>query len=251
MIRIVIPSHKRAGRVKAHTWLPGALICVPESQHDDYAKYHVESSLVCHPDSIIGIAQKRQWIYDNLADCMMVDDDCKGFYRIYDHQKFRREKRVSPERTIEIVNQTADLARSMGAHMFGWGHSVNPLHYDEFRFMRFGHGVTQAVGWLRGAKFHWPKITLECEDQYVNLLNAFYHRYMLIDKRFCFQFDLTPDLAGGMLEFRRANALSHHRESYEFMVRNFGSDVLQTVEKSPDPLNDDTYNFYVRLPYRV
>lgn len=69
-IAIVIPSHKRADRITTHKLLPNngnVYVCIPESQEKDYREKHPDMNILTHPDSIIGISPKRQWIYDKFG----------------------------------------------------------------------------------------------------------------------------------------------------------------------------------------
>ena len=59
-VSIVVPSHKRAGRVQADKCIANAIVCVPDSQYKDYKKAQPQFEYVAHPDSIKGLTAKRQ-----------------------------------------------------------------------------------------------------------------------------------------------------------------------------------------------
>ena len=61
IVKIVIPSYRRAGRVRALA-IPNSVVCVPQAEYDDYVANYGEDRVVAHPDSILGIGPKRQWI---------------------------------------------------------------------------------------------------------------------------------------------------------------------------------------------
>ena len=75
---VVCPTHGRAGQVLVLKLLPDIALVVAESQQPAYAEAHPEIELIVHPDSVRGIAPKRQWIVDTLGDVVMFDDDVTG-----------------------------------------------------------------------------------------------------------------------------------------------------------------------------
>ena len=74
-VAIVIPTHGRAGSVSTFKVFPMAILCVAESQEKLYREAYPDKEIVVHPDSIKGLASKRQWIYDYWGDVFQVDDD--------------------------------------------------------------------------------------------------------------------------------------------------------------------------------
>lgn len=81
--QIIVPSHKRAGKVITHHAVSGCKICIPESQKNDYLKFHSPSEIITHPDNIIGLFPKRQWILEQFPDVFMLDDDITEMRYMY------------------------------------------------------------------------------------------------------------------------------------------------------------------------
>ena len=81
-IKIVIPSHKRWDRILT-TKVVDAIVCIPESQEDMYKEHNPDVELVTHPDSVVGLTLKRQWIYEHFKNVLMLDDDITEFKRVY------------------------------------------------------------------------------------------------------------------------------------------------------------------------
>ena len=81
-VKIVIPSHRRADRVKTLGVAPGAILCVPKAQEGAYRKHNPGAELSAHPDDVIGLAAKRNWICERFGDVMMLDDDLTRFSRL-------------------------------------------------------------------------------------------------------------------------------------------------------------------------
>ena len=74
-LKIVIPSHKRHDRVLSKKLVTDPIICVAKSQRDIYREYNPECEIVCHPDSVVGLIPKRNWMAKHFGDLFMFDDD--------------------------------------------------------------------------------------------------------------------------------------------------------------------------------
>ena len=224
-IPIIIVSHKRAGSVTTHRIVPHALVCVPCSQAGEYLKHHREETLVVHPDSVVGLCAKRQWVYEKYGDVMMIDDDCVGMSRLHRPAGHPRRANATPQRTWEIMQATAETARNIGAYLFGFNVHAHPRTYVPGRPIRLG-GYSQwgFQGLLAGSKLWWPtNCTLPIDDYWICLLNMHFHRYAYYDMRFALQFRGTYTNPGGMSEFRKADS---EKKATEYLVQHFGRDVV-------------------------
>lgn len=74
-LRIVIPSHKRHDRVFAKYLVNDPIICVAKSQADLYKEFNPDCEIVTHPDDIIGLIPKRNWMAKHFRELFMLDDD--------------------------------------------------------------------------------------------------------------------------------------------------------------------------------
>ena len=72
--KIVIPSHKRHDRVFAKKLVNDPIICVAESQADLYQQFNPECEIVTHPDDVMGLIPKRNWMAKHFGDfsCLMM-----------------------------------------------------------------------------------------------------------------------------------------------------------------------------------
>jgi hypothetical protein len=254
-VQVVIVSHKRAGRVTTHRYVDKAKVCVPKAQFHDYARHHAKADLLVHPDGVVGLPAKRQWVYETVGDVFMLDDDCIGLFRIYRYKgrQSLRSQTASPGRVWEIIQACADTARQMGAYLYGFESHANPLTFDCLRpFCRGGYSPGGAIGLLAGSKLWWPAdTTLPIDDYWICLLNAYYHRFAWYDGRFAFGFKDTYRGAGGMAEYRVGDT---EREATAYLVKHFGSALKPKGQRRGDPATKRQRNPWSRtivMPYRV
>lgn len=232
-LEIIIVSHKRAGRVLTHKYIARAKICVPESQQAEYVKHHPADALLVHPDAVIGLPAKRQWIIENVQNVFMIDDDSMGMQRIWRPQGRKGiAALMKPDEARSAIEQCAATARELGAYMFGFNSHCAPMTYNGFRPFRFG-GYTPggAFGILEGSKLWFPNnTTLPIDDYWICLLNAYLHRYAWYDCRFAFAFKDTYIGRGGMAEYRADDA---EAKATEYLKRYFGEAIQpKTVNRN-------------------
>ena len=224
-IPILILSHKRAGRVTTHRHVAGARVLVPESQAAAYARHHPPGQIVTHPDSVVGLPAKRQWVLERYPSNFQLDDDCIGLYRVWRYRGAPVTAIAPPEVAAEVIQNAADTARQLEAYFFGFASHANPLTYREHRPFRFGgYSPAGAIGFLAGHRLWFPRdCTLPMDDYWVCLLNAYHHRYAWFDGRFAFGFKDTYTGRGGMAEFRAGGG---EEGATALLKRYFGAAVV-------------------------
>jgi hypothetical protein len=224
-VRLICPTHGRAGKMLVHKLLPDIALCVSESQAPLYKAAHPTSELVVHPDSIVGIGPKRQWIVDNVGACVQVDDDIVA---ISDVQAGVGEAiRVTDVKKIEaILERLMDMTEQMGIHVCGLSSYAHPAMYrpqNPFSLKQMiGSGV---MGVRPSEKIVWPEKTdLLNDDLYISALAMHYDRMVLTDLRYAAVAAKTWTSTGGMQSMRTMNAMAED-EKYLKMV--FGSDAIR------------------------
>lgn len=244
-IAVVIPSHKRAGRVITHRAVTGAVVCVPESQAAEYARAQPELVLVTHPDTVVGLPAKRNWIYDHFGDVLQLDDDISEMRRVYTGAK--ESIRVPPDVARAIIEETGRAARAAGAYLWGFATNPNPVTYSAFRPIRLTGYVTGcATGLLRGSKL-WYNSAIKCnEDYWISLLNAYHHRLIWKDTRFTFSQHDTFTATGGLAEFRDVDA---ERQDFELLQRCFGSEVVRLKKDTVLAKRKHPFQKAIKLPF--
>jgi hypothetical protein len=221
-IEIIIPSHKRAERVSTTQIVAGAILCVPESQADEYAKHNPDVEIVAHPDNIKGLPPKLEWIRRNFTNPFFIDDDVNDFRKLY-AEKGEKPTIEDSFMVREIIESTAFAARKAGAYLYGFNHSPMPEAYSGHKPIAMsGFIMGGATGLLSGSKlFFNPEMKLG-GDFWISLLNAYYHRKIWKDMRFCFTFKDTFTNPGGLSEFRNIEA---EKTKYEILKHYFGEAV--------------------------
>jgi hypothetical protein len=227
-VPVVVPTHLRAGDVHAMKAVRPVILCVAESQVPAYQEAYPMQELLVHPDKIRGISPKRQWIYEQMGDVFMLDDDCTELRKL--HDPVAKTTRVEPEEAFDVIQNTADMARDLGAYLWGLANNAIGRNYSAFHpFRTTGYVNAAFMGLFRDprGKLHFPDDPYcVAEDYYISGLNAYYYRYTWADDRFGFHQLQTFHHVGGLAEFRN---LGHEEAWMKELKRLFGDNII--VEK--------------------
>jgi hypothetical protein len=244
-VEVVIPSHKRAGRIATLGLLPSAIVCIPESQAPEYRAAHPLAQLVTHPDSVLGLQAKRNWMYKHFGNLLMLDDDLTDFRRLYlpagEPVSVQDEARIGT-----IIHETAYAAKQSGSYLFGFNSNPNPTMYKALNPIQLTGWVNGcAQGLLAGSKLWWSTdIKCNC-DYWISALNAYHHRTIWKDTRFTFIQADTFTGAGGQAEFRNMEA---EAADYELLVRCFG-EAIQKKKDSKLAKRKHEFQKTLKLPF--
>lgn len=245
-IKVIIPSHKRAERVKTLDQVSNAAVCVPESQFDQYKAHNPDAEIIAHPDDIKGLAPKRQWIYEQFGNVFMLDDDITGVKRHYAAPGEPSD--VDPDTAYEIIQHAGNMAHMLDIYLFGFNKNPMPLAYDEFKPIRLsGHITGCAFGMLKGSKhLKFNPDLVAVEDFYVSGLNAFYHRKCYLDTRFNFTQEKTFINTGGLSDFRTEES---ERSDTLALKKLFGNTITVKKEKMGSQKNKNKYGRSFKTPF--
>lgn len=212
MIPIVIPSMGRAGHVYAKHAFPiqRVSVCVPKAEKAAYVEANPDVEVMAHPDDLIGLGQKRQWIYEKWGDVVMVDDDTVSVFHL-EHGLGEKSHAISPEDAGALCDRIAGEARDFGAYLFGLNSSINPQSYMAIRPFRTTGWVNGGfTGLLAGSKLTYhPSVTCN-EDYWISGINAYYHRKVWVDTRFALKDQSSTgwiDTTGGVSTLRNPDQL--------------------------------------------
>lgn len=216
-MKIVCPSRKRSNSFC--TEINNMLVLVAEDEMEDYKDIGYE--VITHPN-LPNLSAIRQYAYEKFGDVFFVDDDIANVARLY----VTEEPLLTAEEVEQLIYDTAERAKSIGAYFFGFNNDPCPTHYNQHKpFMLQGYINGCAMGLFHCEKLYFDKKTTACESHWMNLLNAYYNRFCFIDKRFCFrQKDSSTFTATGGQSGRRT--LDSEREDTLFLRRKFGESVI-------------------------
>lgn len=243
-IKIIIPSHKRATRVRTTSAVYGAALCVEESQADLYRKCNPGIEIITHPDAVVGLARKRDWIAKNVGSCFMLDDDIENLSRIYTEKG--KETHVDPETAYDVIQATAYAAHQAGAYLFGFSSSPTPISYNSLNpIATSGYLTGCAHGILLGSKL-WYNPDIICnEDYWISLLNAYHHRLVWKDTRYYWNQKDTFVNRGGLAEFRNVDA---EEKDFILLRRVFG-DVVELRKSTGKSKLRHPFQKSLKLPF--
>ena len=219
---IVIPSHKRHDKVFAKKLVLNPIICVAESQADLYRQYNPDCEIVTHPDDVIGLIPKRNWMARHFGELFMIDDDVHAVKNLV-VEKGEPGVIRDPERVTEIINSLYELACMLDVHLFGFTSRISPVMYDESGFYSLSKMITGCSYGVRYNKNGWwnEEIKLK-EDFWISCYMKYKERRILTDLRYNFSQKSTFVNAGGLAAFRNQE---EERRSILFIKKNFGDSI--------------------------
>ncbi|MGM9815994.1 MAG: hypothetical protein ACI304_02910 [Lepagella sp.] len=219
---IVIPSHKRHDKVFAKKLVLNPIICVAESQADLYRQFNPECEIVTHPDDVIGLIPKRNWMAKHFGELFMIDDDVHAVKNLV-VEKGEPGVIRDPEKVTEIINSLYELACMLDVHLFGFTSRISPVMYDESGFYSLSKMITGCSYGVRYNKNVWwnEEIKLK-EDFWISCYMKYKERRILTDLRYNFSQKSTFVNAGGLAAFRNQE---EERRSILFIKKNFGDSI--------------------------
>lgn len=223
-IDIVIPSMGRAENVITKKCIKNAILCVPESEEKAYAEFNPGMPILTHPDSLKGLARKRQFIYEHFPNSFQIDDDIKSIERVYTEKG--ENTHLDADEAYDVVQFCGNMAKLAGCYLFGFNHNPNPLGYNEIKPIRLTGILNGCIGLLEGSKLYFSEKAVVSEDYWICALNAFYHRKMWCDERFSIVGKDTFGNAGGCSNYR---TLKQEEEDTIFLRQTFG-EVIKIKE---------------------
>nr|DAG17917.1 MAG TPA: hypothetical protein [Caudoviricetes sp.] len=226
-IEIVIPSMGRADRVITKDCITHGILCVPESEKQAYEEHNPGMDILTHPDSLKGLALKRQFIYEHYPNSFQIDDDIKSINRLYTESGEKTS--LSAEEAYDVIQFVGNMAKLAGCYLFGLNHNGNPLGYHEFRPIRLTGPLNGCIGLLEGSKLYFDKRAVVSEDYWIAALNAYHHRMMWIDERFSIVGTDTFHNSGGCSNYR---TLEQEAEDTMFLRKTFGECITLKKDTS-------------------
>lgn len=241
--KIVIPSHKRHERVLSQNLVPNPIICVEKKQLDIYREFNPNCEIVAHPNDIIGLIPKRNWMLKHFGDIFMIDDDVTMFQKFYPKQG----NSLLIKNKLDIYNRIQclyELAIALETPVFGFTKNPRPEHYPEYRPLSLSHTITGcAYGVLQKYNLYWNEDLKLKEDYWISCLCKYKFRKILVDQRFRFTQIDTFINPGGLSDIRNIN---EELKSILILKKYFGNTVKTKISRKNTKLkkkNDVTIQF--------
>ena len=238
-IAIVCPSRRRP---KVLTDIAGMILCVDKKEKDEYAA-HNDREIINH-DGLGNLSAIRQFLYHKFGNIFMVDDDIVTVEALYQ----TAGAILDPETIKRIIQKAHSRAAEIGAYLFGFNNDPSPTHYNQHKpFVLNSYINGCAIGLRKGSGLYFDERTTACESHWINLLNAYHHRFCFIDKRFHFRqkTDSTFKLPGGQTGKR---TLETEKADTIFLKKMFGDSVkLKTERNQTKQLHQHHRELNIRL----
>ena len=228
-LKIVVPSHRRWDLLTTHKAVDIDAVCIPESQLAQYRAHNPQLEYVTHPDSVVGLHAKRDWIYKHFGSVFMFDDDVKAVHRSWLGQVKTHSGTLKPHEVRLVVNNLFEMAVDAGVYLFGLSPQATPMAYSPMKpFKMSGTVMGASYGVRAGSKLHWNPQMVSKEDLWSSMLNAYHYRFLLIDNRyFCSTHEVYTRPGGLSGQRTQANEVA----DYEILTRTFGDCLIRREGK--------------------
>jgi hypothetical protein len=226
---VVIPSFRRAGAVTTHKLFHDSIVCIPESDYADYVKAgHKRETLVCHPDSLIGIVRKRNWMMDNIQGdnaLAMFDDDLNLFC----YKAWGVQKRLTRSEAHDTLEASAQLCDDWGLKIWGYHNVPLTKSFDWSRPIELTNYVPGCcMGFLPNSGMRFDERFTSKDDFDISLMHLHRYRIIIKDMRYGVAATGTMTASGGLSVYR--NSESEARAG-ELLKEKYG-DVVEIVKRA-------------------
>lgn len=238
-IKVVVPSAGRPNKITTTKYVANTILCVPEKQVDLYKEYNPKTEIVAHPNEVIGMGAKRNWIYKNFGSVFMVDDDTKGLQRLYE----TRVTVCSPDEAYGIIQNLGNVAVLAGCNLFWFSKFASTMNYSGFKpFSLVGYINAVGIGLIENSLLKFSEDIVSNNDVYVCCLNAHYYHKCFIDQRFSFKQDGINKNTGGMSIQRTPET---EEADIKMLQKSFGA----TIKLKQRAGSAKKYNISLRFPF--
>lgn len=242
-IKIVIPSMGRADMVITKRCVKNATLCVPESEAAAYAEYNPGMPILTHPDSLKGLARKRQFILERCGNHYQIDDDIKYIQRLYVEKG--EKVPMDADEAYDVIQYVGNMAKLAGCFLFGFSKQRNPLQYVDHKPIRLTGILNGSMGILEGSKLFFSEKAVVSEDYWICGLNAYYHRMLWCDERFAELGEKAFHNLGGCSNYR---TIEQEKEDTLFLRQSFG-EAIQMKHDTSLAKRKHPYQRTLKIPF--
>jgi hypothetical protein len=236
-IKIISPTYKRAGKVKAVDVFHDKLIlAVHEFEVDEYRKAYPNNEIMVLPDETKGnMAKVRNYIRDNCNSryLVMIDDDVE---EIGYHENLRRNP-IGLVAIMEFLENGFQIAEDVGTILWGINLQADPKFYREYSPFSFlspvlgpfsCHIINDNV--LKEIRYDERLGLNEDYDFALQVLHK-YHKIYRNNKYYYIAGHLTE--TGGCGSYR---VLTEEIKQSEIMIKKWGNKVVSyNFKKTTNP----------------
>lgn len=236
-IKIVCPSYKRAGRVKAVKLFNKLTLAVHECERDEYMEAYPDNPLIVIPDHKRGnMAKVRNHILNQSQDhdLLMIDDDVRAVVYNGDSEKANPNSSHVDKEILELdtfIVNAFTMMRELGTILWGINPRSDPRNYGEYSPLSFLSpvcGTFMGIG-KTSVRFDEGLGLNEDYDFALQVLQK-YHKVLRFNKYSYLTNHLTQE--GGCGAWRTMKA--EHRQA-EIMIKKWGRVVSYDFEKTVNP----------------
>ena len=209
--------------------------------------HNPDLELLVHPDEVVGLSPKRQWVFDKLGDCFQVDDDIIGVHRVYLKDTKTYPYMLTSEEAYFLIQDVYEIAKQLKCGLFGFNRAAHPKSFSGGEPIQFNKYVCGGgLGLIAGRNLSFPDFPYFVgEDYYISALNAYFNRYSYIEARFAFSFTTTEKGKGGCADYRTQEK---RKETYFYLKRKFGNAIIPKKE-SPIKKRVNMWEKTLHIPY--
>lgn len=219
-MQIVIPSRKRADSIGKRSLglFPTAVVTVDERELEAYRPVCAQygNTLLPHPP-LDTLAQICNWILDAFPDEVVViaEDD---IIKMVSFTGISVRSYRDPIAIYQVLENAAECAQGVGARLFGFTDSQNPMHYKPQDPLSFVANLYTIWGHVGKAVRNDPYRRM-FRDMDTTLTELLQNRIIFCDSRFHFE-SVAPLRQGGGNAINRAS--ENLPAAMEYMQRKWG-----------------------------
>jgi hypothetical protein len=227
-MQIVIPSKGRSKTIGGRTLrlTPDAIVCVAESEVQDYKREIPDACILSHPDDVCGIGPLREWIVQNISDhsVIMIDDDVKY---VSDITGIKARRIEDPEHVQAILERACIASKDAGCRLFGYGQSATAMAYESFYPIALSTWIGAVVG-VHGKDMHYDKtLLLRCDIDF-SLKSLLKERIVWCDNRYRFIHDCFSGVGGN----NTIRSAERHQAETNRLIKRLGKHLKVSDFKS-------------------
>lgn len=242
-VEILSPSYRRPEIATTQEYLPSCIYVVAQSEKRQYEKHG--RKVIAVPNRVQGnVCRVRNWILDRFNPVLILDDDIRRFGRWNKQQN----QKLDTDEAMEFIEQAFNLARQLGARMWGMNLLSDKGAYLEYTPFAFRSVVLGPVQGFVNMDLRYDE-TLPLKEDYdlsLQVLNK-YRRTL----RFNYMHYICSHHSnvGGCAAYR---TMDRERKQFELLQKKWGSKIVridnQGNQVNQKKLTNWDINPVVRVP---